>query len=378
MINIDTVVYFRVDASSMIGLGHLYRCTVIANTAKMHGFKVHFICRENTTYDYNLLKKMELDFTLLSSSEHNQITDEIGRKEVYSGWLGATSREDSRQVIDIIKSSNVKHKVIISDHYGTDKEWDDLVVVYCDVLVKLSDRPITKTSADIVLDQTLERDRSEYNKVTANDCEVLAGTKYSLINPAFLKLRDEAIKRRRNNNVLQNVLVSFGGSDPLNLTKRFFEHLANYPQPISYDVVCGSCNPHLLEIQETIDKLTENNYNISLHIDTSEMPKLMLNADIAVGAAGSACWERAILGLPSIIVAFENNQIDISSSLKDKRAALTVELEHFESDITESMALLCNDLDLRKEISINSSLLCDGHGAERLITRLKELINDKI
>jgi UDP-2,4-diacetamido-2,4,6-trideoxy-beta-L-altropyranose hydrolase len=60
------------------------------------------------------------------------------------------------------------------------------------------------------------------------------------------------------------------------------------------DVVLGSGAPSLpwlLGAGPTDPRL-------DLHIDTQDMPRLTLEADLAIGAGGSTSWERSVLALP--------------------------------------------------------------------------------
>jgi UDP-2,4-diacetamido-2,4,6-trideoxy-beta-L-altropyranose hydrolase len=44
------------------------------------------------------------------------------------------------------------------------------------------------------------------------------------------------------------------------------------------------------------------------HCQVSNMAELISNADLGIGAGGSAMWERCCLGLPTITVVFAANQ----------------------------------------------------------------------
>ena len=53
-----------------------------------------------------------------------------------------------------------------------------------------------------------------------------------------------------------------------------------------------------------------------------DMAELMTNADLAIGAAGSTAYERAILGLPSILVTVAENQREIARLMAEARATI--------------------------------------------------------
>src|SRR6185436_6987138 len=78
--------------------------------------------------------------------------------------------------------------------------------------------------------------------------------------------------------------------------------------------------PHLQRITEAIRSDTRTH----LHIDTPAMAKLMVVADLAVGAGGTTTWERACLGVPAIVTAIADNQRDNVQALAETGAALSV------------------------------------------------------
>jgi UDP-2,4-diacetamido-2,4,6-trideoxy-beta-L-altropyranose hydrolase len=45
------------------------------------------------------------------------------------------------------------------------------------------------------------------------------------------------------------------------------------------------------------------------------MAELIFNADLGIGAGGSAMWERCYLGLPTITVVFADNQVRTSEDV---------------------------------------------------------------
>jgi UDP-2,4-diacetamido-2,4,6-trideoxy-beta-L-altropyranose hydrolase len=370
--------YFRVDASSKIGLGHLYRCLTLASFALEQGIKSHFICRDHRDYNYKLVIHSGFQLHLLPSNNIVQQSDSIGTKNIYQNWLGASSVTDAEQVCKIIELSKKNQKVIIYDHYGIDSCWEQIVKKSKALLLKVSDKPSIKIHADVVIDQTLSRKASEYKELVHSRAHVFSGISYALISKKFTELRTETLAMKTHSKPVKTALVTFGGSDPINLTSIFLSQISSYPKNIKYNVVCGSCNPNIKQVKKIIHGLTVNGIEVKLHIDTPEMAKLTASADIAIGAAGGACWERAVLGLPSIIVAFENNQLDVAHALIVNKAAHVIELDTFKSEVITAMHLLTESSEVRATLSYNSSKLCDGNGAKKLLIKLKEILNEKL
>jgi spore coat polysaccharide biosynthesis predicted glycosyltransferase SpsG len=79
---------------------------------------------------------------------------------------------------------------------------------------------------------------------------------------------------------------------------------------LQVDVVIGVQHPNREQIQQACI-----NHGFICHVQTTRMAELMAEADLAIGAGGSASWERCCLGLPALLIAVSGNQIDIAKSL---------------------------------------------------------------
>jgi spore coat polysaccharide biosynthesis predicted glycosyltransferase SpsG len=98
------------------------------------------------------------------------------------------------------------------------------------------------------------------------------------------------------------------------------------------------------------------------------MAELMATADLAIGAGGSASWERCCLGLPALLVVLAENQIDIVKGLGAIGACVyistaeitVVECIRFEID---RLLMAYNELEV---ISKRAFALVDGVGVNRV------------
>ncbi|WP_245798198.1 bifunctional UDP-2,4-diacetamido-2,4,6-trideoxy-beta-L-altropyranose hydrolase/GNAT family N-acetyltransferase [Vibrio ostreicida] len=96
----------------------------------------------------------------------------------------------------------------------------------------------------------------------------------------------------------------------------------------------------------------------------------MLRHDVAIGAPGTTCWERACLGLPSILIPLADNQKTICSQLIEYYAAVKVCLNEIESKLLGKYEYL---LENWKAFSKTSFERCDGQGVNRLMLEMKQL-----
>ena len=102
------------------------------------------------------------------------------------------------------------------------------------------------------------------------------------------------------------------------------------------------------------------------------MAQLMAEADLAIGAGGSTSWERCCLGLPALLVALADNQVDIAKALDSAGACIYLGTKETANTLTIQRTMT-NLLDARKQlekISQCASSLVDGIGLERVCQKL--------
>jgi hypothetical protein len=101
----------------------------------------------------------------------------------------------------------------------------------------------------------------------------------------------------------------------MNATCRVIDALEPLPGDVNLTVVLSSRAPHLADAQRRAQGA------ITLMTDVADMAKLMTEADLAVGAAGSSAYERAALGLPTVMVTLADNQRGICELFAEAGAA---------------------------------------------------------
>ena len=161
-------------------------------------------------------------------------------------------------------------------------------------------RPAVITIAICCLTLPLD-DPGRYRDHVPAHARILCGPAFATIRRAFLDARGAALARRDGRTV-GNILLSFGATDPLNATSRTIDALEDAVGDATVTVVLSSRAPHINDVRRRA------NGQIRLVTDVADMADLMTQTDLAVGAAGASAFERAMLGLPSIIVTLAENQ----------------------------------------------------------------------
>jgi RimJ/RimL family protein N-acetyltransferase len=132
---------------------------------------------------------------------------------------------------------------------------------------------------------------------------------------------------------------------------------------INVDVVIGALHPRRSEIEALCSAC-----GFALHVQTVRMAELMLAADLAIGAGGTASWERCCLGLPclTISVAYNQDQVVRDTALAGALYA-PVELSGDPEGLARHLRTIIENPLLLAALSRNAVKLVDGRGAARVI-----------
>lgn len=224
------------------------------------------------------------------------------------------------------------------------------------VIDDLANRPL---EADLVLDAGPARRAEDYAGLTPPGAMLLLGPNHAPVRPAFPALRQQALTRRAAGGPVRRILVSLGLTDVGGITGRVVDLLLpRIGGDIMLDVVLGGGAPSLPRLRAPADP------RLTLHVDTQDMPRLTLEADLAVGAGGSTSWERCILALPTLTLILADNQISAATALAAAGASpcLDVSTPDFDGAFGRQIDQLIAVPDLRASLSTASAGVCDGGG----------------
>jgi RimJ/RimL family protein N-acetyltransferase len=98
----------------------------------------------------------------------------------------------------------------------------------------------------------------------------------------------------------------------------------------------------------------------------------MADADIAVSAAGSTCWELCFMGLPSLLLDTAENQVPLAQALQRQGCAIHVGDKSVSPQaLSGAIKSLVGSEELRLSLSEQSHKLVDGKGASRVVSVLQ-------
>lgn len=334
------------------------RCLTLADALKSHGARTCFVCRHLPEYLAGKLAEHGHELRLIASAASQGQVEEL-HGLAHASWLGVSQETDAADSLQALSGESWDWLVV--DHYALDSLWESAMRQAASRIMAIDDIADRQHDCEILLDQNYYDDmEARYrNKVPAH-CWLLLGPRYALLREEFRQLRTRVQGRQGE---VRRLLVFFGGVDAENHTGRAIAALSGLDLPgVQVVVVIGSQHPRrdLIEAE-----CARSGY--ACHVQTDRMAELMAKADLALGAGGTAVWERCCLGLPTVAISTARNQ---ERQLVDAAEAGLVCLPELGADLeqeirTHVLALQGNGY-YRRQLSRTGMQLVDGLGAQRV------------
>jgi UDP-2,4-diacetamido-2,4,6-trideoxy-beta-L-altropyranose hydrolase len=356
-------IFFRVDASSKIGSGHVMRCLNLADQLKKKGANCKFICRNLKD---NLIEKIKKNHEITVLSTPKQYNKNLFKHKInsaYFNYLGVNWKDDARQTINALNKKKVDWLIV--DHYGIDKRWEKKIKSYVKKIMIIDDLANRYHDCELLLNQNLINNCSlSYQKLLPRNCTCLIGPKYALLNDEYKNKHKYILSRK---GPVKRILIYFGSTDQNSLIKKCIKAFLKLNEKnIKLDIVVN------LNIQKKLknQKLIKKNKNIKFYNNLNSIAPLICKADLSIGACGISIWERCCLGLPSIVITIADNQKSIAKELHKRR--LIHLIGHFDK-VNVNLIFKILKQYINKDLKTWSStckLVTDGKGVEKLASVL--------
>lgn len=347
-------VFFRVDASTRMGIGHLMRCLTLAEALRERDVQTHFICREHVGNLISQLQQKAMPVSVLPVPAAGDTTSGEG----YAAWLGVTQAEDAEQTIKALNGE--KPDWLVVDHYGLDIDWEKRLRPYVKKLLVIDDLANRQHDCDVLLDQNYSVEGEQrYASFVSPLCKVLLGPRYALLRKKFKVIRERLEPRAYK---LKKILVFFTAGDDQGETLKAMHGIELFGKIESVDVVVGQSNPSNIEIIKKCDEL-----HWECHCQADYMPSLIAHADLVIGAGGSSNWERCALGVPALVVILSENQAPIAQALGRAGVIYNLGWNRDLQAADYANALTTLNHDCLAAMSEKALALVDAKGAERMV-----------
>ena len=334
----------RAEGGPGIGAGHVMRCLALAQEAISRGGRV--------LYDTGLSPDSGLGRRLLAEGV-----------AIEPGVPPQNLDLDARSVVD--KAHRIGADAVVVDGYRFDADYQRQIHQAGLALLWIDDEAhAAPYTADVVLNQNPHASAELYQP-RADHTHLLLGPHHALLRREML--RQGQVERSLGRPV-RNLLVTLGGGDADNATARVLEGLAlalgGRGEVPEVRVVVGGFNPHLAAIRQQADSL---GFRVLHAVD--DMAPLLAEADLAITAAGSTCWELAYFGLPALVVTLAENQRPIAQGVAQRGMAVDLGWHHaLEPErLAAAVEALLGDAEKRRHMSERGQTWVDGHGARRVL-----------
>lgn len=346
----------RADGSKHLGLGHIMRGIALAQGFEEIGIKPIFVIR-----DYDSLVAQQVN-------KHGYTVETFPKD-----WGFTEDLALMRRLI-----GHYHPRMVVTDLCNVDtlRKLDDYLVYLKGLkhtgvfLVTIDDLNVIPFPSDIVINPNYGAEELLYGH--SGSTRYLLGPKYFIFRDEFIQAAKVERKIRKE---AHNILVTMGGSDQLELTKRVIQALTQldaYP-PLDLRVIIGIDDADIRK-EKLLALLEDLRGSYKLLSRTDSMAELMLWADLAITGGGLTKYEAAVTGTPSIILS----QVDHQHTLmvKFSKAGTAQYLgpggEITKEGIAERVHSLLKDYSLRLEMSRRGKTLVDDRGVERILAAISE------
>lgn len=349
---------FRVDSSPEIGSGHFRRCLVLANEARLLGFETLFVSAFLSSTEQNVLFE----------NGHTFVPLHVSPKAAWStasnpDWSSLVAIADELQDAD--GTSQILRKFsadfVVLDHYFLTQRWVDRVRdSSIESFLAIEDLDREWTDIEFVVNGNLYQSVSLHPESRAVE---LSGGKFAIISSEYRALRNQTLLPP---SARQQVTIFVGGSDSKNLTSLLLTAVLDVCRddwPI--EVVVGSFSEHL----ESVRQIVAGSSQATLSTSKPTMAESYSKTRLALGAGGTSTWERACLGVPTVLSSIAPNQLSVCESIARAGGAIYLGSADLvtKQQVSGVVDSLISSPSLLDEFSQAASLVIDGYGAKRIV-----------
>ena len=326
----------RLEMGSQVGSGHFYRCLALSKELRKHGKKVIFLVSNkkklakhitgNVPF-YVVRGKSEKDFVnhcfKLSKNIKVFIFDLPFHNELYSKKF---ENHDKTVVIDDLGNKTICSKVLFNGS-----------IIEKFYKYKLKDGKTRK----------------------------FFGPKYMVLREGFLKKRSYT---KIKSNSIKKILLTFGGNDEQNMTKKILYALLKKKFGVS--VVLG---PTYLQKKRLIDSAKQYS-NLHIESNVKNMAKLIYKQDLVISRPGITTYELACLGVPTLLIPSSRPQNLLAQKMQKNGFGLNY--GYWDNDFSrlDNFLSQLDDYKVRKNMHNFGKKMVDGKGLFRVSKILLSLL----
>ena len=271
-------VIFRADGGPIIGMGHFIRTLALAEMLKDEFYCI-YATQSPTAYQIKEIENVCQERIDLPSDETH---------------------------FDVFLNLLKGNEIVVLDNYYFPTDYHRAIKSKGCKLVCIDDMHDKVFFADLIINHAPGINPNDYSAQTYT--KFALGLEYILLRSVFL---EQAQEPRIIKNI-HNVMICFGGSDPLNLTKNILQVVLKFKEYKKIIVITGTANQNIDSLSELIE--SDNRIEHRHSLNQQEMLQTMLHTDLAIVPTSGILFELMSVGVASITGYFAKNQQEASSN----------------------------------------------------------------
>lgn len=337
---------FRCDASQTIGGGHVVRCMALAGALREAGWTVRFAVSDETP---RTVRELDVAFPA-SLTGMDAGGSDVAR--LRSEWPGSVD-------------------LLVVDHYGLGETFEQAAGGWARRILAIDDFPNRRHHCTHLVDTTHGRRADEYAGLVPSGAKLMCGSSYAMLREPFRRRRASEPSKTRAEADRLAALVTFGMTDAPDATGLALRGLLPLAGMIDAVVVLGASAPHAATVADLL-RGGAPSWRLVTDADAATMAALTAEADLVIGAPGSASYERCCLGKPALLLQLADNQAGNAASLVAAGAAeLLGSIPGVTAaDVEKAVRRLVGDPDRLAAMGAAAAKVTDGRGVERIVAAL--------
>jgi spore coat polysaccharide biosynthesis predicted glycosyltransferase SpsG len=258
-------ILIRVDGSKKIGLGHVYNMLTI-----LHHFQNEQI--------------------LIVMNKNNKLGSSKFKEKKYK----VKFFQNNSELLKII--SNFEPDIIFNDILNTKINYMKKIGKLSSMIVNFEDVGEGRAHADLVFNPIFNQ-----KKMLTKE---FYGGKFACVRDEFRIWTSNILRKN-----VKKILVSFGGTDPTQITTKIFTVIENLSlKNIEFIIMLGFGFDHKKEIKKSANYLIKNGFRIKLIEKSDLLAKYIRYVDFAIVSNGRTVFEVASMQVPILSVAVNDRE----------------------------------------------------------------------
>lgn len=334
-------ILFRVDANSIIGFGHLYRCIAISEHIQS-SFECYFLTK---TLKINLIQEIK----------------NVGK---HIALNVCNIKEEIQFILDVCKKEKIR--IVVLDGYNFNQNYQKLLKNEMGLkLVSIDDFQQFNYASDVVINHAESIDHKNFK--CSSQTKFFTGFEYLMIRKSFFEVN--ANKSSNKIPEIKNLFISFGGSDINNNTLRFTKIIGKTGLFDNIHVLINDDVKLRKELEQFSCNLVKTKVHIHQDLNAETISGILQNTQLSVVPSSTIGLEAFVSGNILLTGTTAKNQENIYNSLRKNSGVIGLGDMNQVSD-SEILTKL-NRLISTKNLNISSGKKIKDN---RLIEIFKELI----